>query len=65
MAGDLSDWVLAKLPVALTKGFCASPDYFILRHLFRFGASLLRIDISPRSLALGQRQQPRVKQGSL
>ena len=29
----------------------------ILRHLFRFGASLLRIDISPRSLALGQRQQ--------
>ena len=45
MAGDLSDWVLAKLPVALTKGFCASPDYFILRHLFRFGASLLRIDI--------------------
>ena len=36
----------------------------ILRPLFRFGASLLRIDIS-RSLALGQRQQPRIKQRSL
>jgi hypothetical protein len=37
----------------------------ILPPLFRFGASLLRIEISPRSLALGQRQQPRIKQRSL
>ena len=37
----------------------------ILRPLLRFGASLLQIDISPRSLALGQRQQPRIKQRSL
>ena len=43
----------------------SAASVFILRHLFRFGASLLRINISPRSLALGQRQQTRIKQRSL